>query len=306
MRFRVVLNRGGGTLRTMDIDAFSARLRARLMEAGHTADVRVIEGKDLIGTLTEAVSSPEVDVILAGGGDGTISAAAGIVKGTDKALAVLPAGTMNLFARSLGMPLDLDSAVAGFAAGRLRQVDVASANGRYFIHQYSVGLHAKMVKMRDEMTFSSRLGKIRASARAAVAALWRPPSMRVRISINATEMFVRTSGIGVTNNLFGEGHLPYADNPAGGTLGVYVTTARSLPQLLSFMANLAIGRWKKNAHVEIHTGRKVVLTFSRVNRRHRCVIDGELCELERETTIEIEPGALKVLVPPESSLPDAG
>lgn len=297
MRFAVVLNRGGGTLRTMDVDAFAARLRARLTEAGHTADIRTIEGSDLIATLEQAVSSPRVDVIMAGGGDGTISAAASVVRGTDKALAVLPAGTMNLFARSLGMPLDLDSAVSAFVSGSVREVDVATANGRPFIHQYSVGLHAKLVKMRDEMTFSSRLGKIRASARAALAALWRPPSMRVRIAVDGTELLVRTSGIGVTNNLFGEGHLPYADNPAGGTLGVYVTTARSLPQLLSFVANLAIGRWKNNAHVEIHTGKKVVLTFDRVNRRHRCVIDGELCQLERQTKISIEPGVLRVLVP---------
>lgn len=296
MRFIAVLNNGGGTLRTMDLDEFGARLRERLGEAGHTVEVKVVEGKDLIAAL-EAAAAADTDVVLAGGGDGTISAAAGILMETGKVLAVLPAGTMNLFARSLGMPLDLDSAMATFATGIVRTVDVASANGRPFVHQYSVGLHAKLVKMRDEMTFSSRLGKIRASARAAIATVLRPPSMRVSIDIDGADVLARTSGIGVTNNLFGEGHLPYADEPDGGTLGVYVTTARRLPQLLSFVANMLIGRWQANAHVEIHTARQVVLRFTRVHRRHRCVIDGELCPLDRETTIRIHPGVLKVLVP---------
>ncbi|SMH57053.1 diacylglycerol/lipid kinase family protein [Mesorhizobium australicum] len=297
MRFIAVLNRGGGTLRTMDLDAFESRMRDRLGEAGHTVEVRTVEGRDLMDALREAVAAPEADVVLAGGGDGTISAAASVVMDTGKALAVLPAGTMNLFARSLGMPLDLDSALAAFATGEIREVDVATANGRPFVHQYSVGLHAKLVKIRDQMKFSSRLGKMRASVRAAFATLIRPPSMVVSIDIDGAEIIVRASGIGVTNNLFGEGHLPYADHPDGGTLGVYVTTARRLPQLLSALAHMLVGRWNRNAHVEIHTGKEVVLKFNRLHRRHRCVIDGELSPIEHETAIRIHPKSLRVLVP---------
>ncbi len=297
MRFVAVLNSGGGTLRTMDLDAFSAGLRDRLGEAGHTVDVRIVEGSGLMDALRQAVASPDAEVILAGGGDGTISAAAGVVMDTDKILAVLPAGTMNLFARSLGMPLELDSAIAALATGKVREVDVATANGTPFVHQYSVGLHAKLVKIRDEMTFSSRLGKMGASVRAAFATLVRPPSMLVSIDIDGTETLVRASGIGVTNNLFGEGHLPYADHPDGGTLGVYVTTARRLPHLLSALLRMLVGQWRRNAHVEIHTGRQVVLRFTRLHRRHRCVIDGELSPIEHETTIRIHPKSLRVLVP---------
>lgn len=297
MRFIAVLNRDGGTLRTMDLDAFAARLRDRLGEAGHTVDVRIVEGSGLMDALRQAVAAPDAEVILAGGGDGTISAAAGVVMETDKILAVLPAGTMNLFARSLGMPLDLDSAIAAFAAGKVRDVDVATANGTPFVHQYSVGLHAKLVKIRDQMNFSSRLGKMRASVGATVATLLRPPSMQVSIEIDGAEVIVRASGIGVTNNLFGEGHLPYADEPDGGTLGIYITTARRLPQLVSALIHMLVGRWERNAHVEIHTGKEVVLRFTRLHRRHRCVIDGELSPIEHETAIRIHPKSLRVLVP---------
>ena len=297
MRFIAVLNSDGGTLRTLDLHAFAARLRDRLGEAGHTVDVRIVEGSGLMDALRQAVAAPDADVILAGGGDGTISAAAGVVMETGKILAVLPAGTMNLFARSLGMPLDLDSAIAAFTAGKVRMVDVATANGTPFVHQYSVGLHAKLVNIRDQMNFSSRLGKMRASIGATFATLLRPPSMQVSVEIDGAEILVRASGIGVTNNLFGEGHLPYADEPDGGTLGVYITTARRLPQLVSALIHMLVGRWERNAHVEIHTGKQVVLRFTRLHKRYRCVIDGELSPIEHETAIRIHPKSLRVLVP---------
>src|SRR5690606_33103300 len=110
MRFKVVLNRDGGTLRTFDLDAFVERLHTVLLRAGHEVEVAVITGNELEDALDAALES-DCDVVMVGGGDGTVSAAAGRMMAQDKALAVLPAGTMNLFARSLAIPLDLDEAV---------------------------------------------------------------------------------------------------------------------------------------------------------------------------------------------------
>ena len=101
--------------------------------------------------------------MLAGGGDGTISAAAARLMNSKKALAILPAGTMNLFARGLGIPQTLDAALESFADGEVIAVDMASANGRPFVHQFSIGMHARMVQLRQKMAFGSRLGKMRAS-----------------------------------------------------------------------------------------------------------------------------------------------
>ena len=281
----------------MDLDAFAARMNEILSAAGHSLEVDLVEGDGIEDALRDAATDSAVDAVIAGGGDGTISAAAAVLKGTGKPLAILPAGTMNLFARSLGIPLDLEQAIQAFADAQTRDVDVASANGRVFIHQYSVGLHAKLVKTREAMDFGSRLGKIRASIRATFDALARPPSMRVQLDMGGTVLEARTSGIGVTNNLFGEGHLPYPDDPAGGTLGVYITTSRSRGQLLVFLLNMLIGRWQRNPQVQIHETREVKLSFSRVHTRHRCVIDGELSPIENPTAIRIHAGALKVLTP---------
>ena len=297
MKFAAVLNRGGGTLKTTDLSAFCDLMRETLEAAGHSVVIDVVEGDEIAAALDKAVATRGIDVVLAGGGDGTISAAAARLMGTKKALAILPAGTMNLFARGLGIPQSLDGAVQAFAEGEVIAVDMASANGQPFVHQFSIGMHAKMVQLREKMDFGSRLGKMSASARAAWTTINNPPAMSVTLTIGEAEIMTRTSGIGITNNLFGERHLPYADDPAGGTLGIYVTMARQRGELLHHFFNVARGKWRDNQHVEIHQTDKAVLEISSSARRLRAVLDGELIKLEPKTVFEIHPKALKVLVP---------
>lgn len=297
MHFVAVLNREGGTLRTTDLDAFSARIRDVLEHAGHTVDIDVVEGAGLRAALQKASDEEGADVVMIGGGDGSVSAAAAILEHKNKALAILPAGTMNLFARSLGIPLGLEAALQAFATGTIREVDMASANGQPFIHQFSIGMHAKMVSLRDRMAFGSRVGKIWASVQAAYLTIMRPPSMRVSLRMEHAEILTKTTGVGITNNLFGEGHLPYAANPAGGLLGIYITVARRRLHLIKFFLNMLRGRWRRNDQVEIHHSDKVVVTVRTKRRKSKCVIDGELMPLARETLIQIHPKSLRVLVP---------
>ncbi|MBS9722521.1 diacylglycerol kinase family lipid kinase [Tianweitania sp. BSSL-BM11] len=298
MHFLAVLNRDGGTLRTTDLDAFAERSRAALEKEGHTLEVEIVSGKDIVPALKKASQQGSVDVVIAGGGDGTISAAAACLMNSDTALAVLPAGTMNLFARSLQIPMGLDAAMTAFATGQVRAVDLATANGKPFVHQFSLGLHAKLVDLRDKMEYASRLGKMRASMRAAFLTVFQPPRVNITIKTDQAEIVARTTGIGITNNLFGEGHLPYADRLDQGVLGVYLTTAQTSREIVSFLVNLARGRWKNNARVEIHETTALTMTVrGRRRKPYRCVIDGESGDLARETVIKIHPGALKVLTP---------
>lgn len=297
MRFAAVLNQDGGTLRNIDIVAFSDRLRHALEAAGHSVQIDIVAGRDIAAALEKVVAKRNVDVVLAGGGDGTISRAAALLMNKKKALAILPAGTMNLFARGLGIPPTLDVALKSFVEGEVIPVDMASANGQPFIHQFSIGMHAKMVQLRDSMEFGSRLGKIRASVHAAWTTIKNPPALKVSLTVGQAEIVTRTTGIGISNNLFGEGHLPYADNPAGGVLGIYVSVARRRRDLARLLLDMLRGRWRDSAHVEVHQADKTVLRIHSPTKRFSAVMDGELIRLERETLIEIHPGALNVLVP---------
>lgn len=305
MRFVAVLNKDGGTLRTTDLDAFSARITTAVQNQGGSVDILVVPGNEVVETLRKAAARRSVDVLIAAGGDGTISAAASILMNEKMALSVLPAGTMNLFARSLGVNQSLEAAVDALSDGEIRAVDIATANGVPFVHQFSIGLHARMVHLRDRMEYSSRLGKIGASMKAAYRTVLNPPSLKVTIEIDGDTMEVRTTGIGVSNNLFGEGHLPYADTPDGGVLGVYVTLARQRGELLRLGFDMMRGRWSHSQHVDLRQGQKVVLKLPAAYRRFKSVIDGELRPLKRETVLEIHPGALRVFAPKASARAEA-
>lgn len=297
MRFIAVLNKDGGTLRTMDLDAFTARMKEVLESGGHTLEVEIVRGGEVVAALNKAAARRSIDVLIAGGGDGTISAASAALMDRKMALAILPAGTMNLFARSLGIPQSLEAALAAFADSEIRAVDVATANGMPFVHQFSIGLHAKMVHLRDAMEFSSRLGKIGASMKAAYRTVLSPPSLKATIDVDGTSVLVRATGISVTNNLFGEGHLPYADKPDGGVLGVYIALARQRSEMFRLALDMMRGRWRDSPHVEIKQGQRVIVTLPTANRRFKAVVDGELRPLKKKTVLEIHPGSLNVFSP---------
>jgi diacylglycerol kinase family enzyme len=89
--------------------------------------------------------------VAAAGGDGTVSAVAAAVARTDVELMVIPAGTLNHFARDHGIPTDLDAACALASTGRVVPADAAWVNGRLFLNTSSVGVYANFVRVRDRI-----------------------------------------------------------------------------------------------------------------------------------------------------------
>lgn len=295
MRFIGVLNRDGGTFRTLDLEAFVTRANASFEQAGHSFESRVVSGDELIDALRQAAD--DADVLLAGGGDGTISAAAAIAYRKGVPLAVLPAGTMNLFARSLGLPLDLDAAVEALAGGEIAGVDIATANGRPFVHQFSVGFHAKLVKLRETLSYNSRWGKMLASCRAFFGVITRPPNFSIEILTEHGLTRRRTSGVAVSNNPFGEGHVPHADALDAGVLGIYVAKPLSAGAALKLVLGVMTGRWSSLPELVQDEARLAVLRFPHRKSSALAVIDGELVALQPRIELAIHPGALKVLLP---------
>ncbi|WP_025659886.1 diacylglycerol kinase family protein [Rhizobium sp. IBUN] len=289
-------NRDGGTFRTTDMEAYERRAEAIFREAGHDFDAIVFSGKEIVPAMERAARWGNIDGIVAGGGDGTISAAASIAWRNGVALGVVPAGTMNLFARSLRVPLDIWQALETLAFGEVDRVDIASANGRPFIHQFSAGLHARMVRYRNSYSYRSRLGKMGASARAAFGVVLNPPEFEVEFEAGGVYERRRVSAVSVSNNPFGQNALLYADSLTGGELGFY--TANPLRPL--GVARLAIdllrGKVRENADVMIMHPAEVHLHFPKLPSKANCVMDGELRPLERDVALKLHPGELKVLV----------
>lgn len=298
VRIRAILNRDGGTLKTTDLEAFSDHLRDAFGREGHDFDICLVRGLDVEDALEQAAADDALDAIVAGGGDGTVSCAAARAWRHGKPLGVLPAGTMNLFARSIGMPLDVMAAAPALARATVRNCDIATANGRPFVHQFSVGMQSRMIVERKNRTHNSRFGKILASVSSALSMLSRPPTFPAHLTVDGRDVANGTlSVVSVSNNPFGEGHLPYADRLDQGVLGVYHAEALDTRASALLTTDIVMGSWSGNPDFHARQGRKVTVAFTRHKRSARAVIDGELIRLAPVVSIEIHPGELKLLVP---------
>jgi len=229
MKISLILNRNAGTLRTLDADAVGEQLAAIFREAGHDVRVLALEGGEALDAVRDACRSGDADAVVVGGGDGTISASAGIAANCGITLGILPLGTMNLFARALAIPLEMNAAATALATAKPANVDIAEVNGHAFVHHMTLGLHERMIRARERSaSYGSRLGKIWASVQAAWLVVRQPPRINARITADGHTLRRRTAAILVSNTPRGEGHLlPYADDPRHGKLGLYVLKSRT-------------------------------------------------------------------------------
>jgi YegS/Rv2252/BmrU family lipid kinase len=196
-RVPVLLNRGGGAVAA---DAgMSDKLAAALKGAGIAAELELIDGGDC-EVRSRAIAERGDPLLIVGGGDGTISAAASALIGTKTALGIVPLGTLNHFARDLGIPTDLDEAARLIASGKSRSVDVAEMNGRVFINNSAIGLYPLMVLDRDlqrrRLGRSKRLAMVIASVRT----LARFNHQRLTLTVNDEKERVDTPLLFVGNN----------------------------------------------------------------------------------------------------------
>ncbi|MDF1609654.1 diacylglycerol kinase family protein [Hoeflea sp. YIM 152468] len=297
MRITLILNQDGGTIRGMDAREFGDMAAARLARPDGDCTVKLVSGSDLIQTLEQAGADDRTDIIVAGGGDGTISAAAGICFKSGKVLGVLPLGTMNLFARSLGLPLDPAEALDALATAQERPLDIATANGRPYVHQYSVGLHARLVQQREHLDTSTRLRKITSTVKSLAQVIMRPPRFGIDIDTGSGRRRQIVSAVAISNNLFGDTPLAYAPLLDEGVLGVYRSRALGSGTVLRMTLRAAIGKLKEDPDMSVEAARKVVLKFSSSRAGTRAAIDGEMIPLEREVECICHPGALRALVP---------
>jgi Sphingosine kinase and enzymes related to eukaryotic diacylglycerol kinase len=297
MFVQAVLNRKSGTLRTADIDRLSRHIEEKFNAAGHKIACSVVDGAALSDALEQAFADDRVDCVIAGGGDGTVSGSAARAWKSGKVLGVLPAGTMNFYARTLKIPFDLEAAVDVLAAGEVEEADIATANGRPFIHQFSVGMQPRMVVEREKLDYGSRAGKILASLRAMISPLLNPPSFPMVMHRSGGDEPLQASLFAVSTNPHGEGHLPYPDTIAAGSLGVYLAGPLPTARNVVLAADIAGGRIAVNPDIAVSSENKFAVSFPKRKRGAKAVIDGELVPLDAEVKFEIHPRALRVLAP---------
>jgi diacylglycerol kinase family enzyme len=288
-------------MKTMDPAATADRILAALRAAGHEAAMDLAASGEVEGRIEEAARRRDIDAVIVGGGDGTVSCAAGHLAGTGKALGVLPLGTMNLFARDLGVPLELDAAVAALARAPWAAVDLGEINGIAFVNHASLGVHPWLIRHREAQMRRRGWGKLAATAVAWLRVLRRMPHLAVEIESEAGTTRIRTPVIVIASNPFadGGGPIPTHDRFDQGRLGVYVGRSRTMFGFIRLVLAALLGRWNANAMLTAFEVRHLVVRGRR--RRLRVSIDGEVKTLPQPLDCRIRRGALIAMMPPPAA-----
>ena len=295
MKIRVIVNRSGGTLKGSDDE--ETRIRAAFGAAGVDAEIRMTESADIFEALKEAAAAPGLDAVVAGGGDGTLSCAAGHLADTGRAFGILPLGTLNHLARDAGIPAKIEEAAQVIAAGHVREIDVAEVNGRVFVNNSSVGLYPDMVMLREQEQEKRGLSKRRAMLSASWASLRHFRRHRLWISAPGLEAPIRTPLLFVGNNhyqvnLLGLGKRARLDE---GELCLYAVRARS--RLHLFWAGIRGIFGKLDQQRDFITAYVAEAEIGSDRPTLSLSLDGETARMETPLRYKIRPKALRLIVP---------
>jgi YegS/Rv2252/BmrU family lipid kinase len=292
----VLVNEGSGGGKAAE---HAERIRKRLDGAGRPARVIVGDGKTLSHEARRALEE-RCAALVAAGGDGTVSSLAGLVAGTRIPLGVIPVGTLNHFARDLGIPLDVDEAIDVILAGRTLAVDVGQVNGRVFVNNASLGVYPRIVKLRERYRRTGA-GKWLALTWASLAVLRRFPFVAVRLEIEGETVVRRTPLVFIGNNEYRMDGLEVGarNSLTDGCLCLYLLNASKRSTLIRLALQVLFGMAQKAHELE---SRRVRDCTVETRRRHvQIALDGEVLDLKSPLEFETRPGALTVFAPDTGS-----
>ena len=290
----VLINRGGGTV--VADPKVADKVSDALGAAGVDADVELIDGGDC-EVRARAVAERGDPVLIVGGGDGTISAAASALVGTETRLGILPLGTLNHFARDLGIPSDLDEAAKLIAASKERAVDVAEMNGQIFINNSAIGLYPLMVVDRDVQR--KRLGRSKRLAMlvASVRTLVRFRHHRLTLTVNDEEARVDTPLLFVGNNDYrlDIGAPGQRESVDDGQLCVLVMRKKTRVGLIAASIRALFDRARRDDMVRLDGVERLRVESHRSSLAGS--LDGEVVRSEPPLDYRIRKQALRVIAP---------
>lgn len=282
-----------------DDDKLRERLTRIFKENGLDVEIAVARsGAELTEFARDAARGP-YKAIVAAGGDGTVSTIAASVIDTDKALGVLPLGTLNHFARDLGIPSDLEAAAQIIIAGHTTKVDVAEVNERIFLNNSSLGLYPTIVREREK---HQRLGfrKWPAFVWATIQALRRYPFLDVRLGVNDQLLDRTTPFVFVGNNEYAMNsfNIGLRSRLDKGVLSIYITHRTGRLRLIGLALRALFGRLRDDKDfLALHSNEVKIET---PHKRLRVAFDGEIELMETPLQYKVRKRALRVIVPKEA------
>jgi diacylglycerol kinase family enzyme len=274
----------------------AAQIEQHFRAAGGQARVELARGDALL-RLAKKYVAQGAPRLVAAGGDGTINAVASVLAGSGIALGVLPLGTLNHFARELGVPLDLGEAARTALAGRVREIDVGEVNGRVFLNNSSIGLYPAIVHRREKQRRRLGRSKWHAMLWAAVNVLRAHPFLDLTLELAGKAHHRRTPFVFVGNNVYKmQGFdIGARERMDEGVLSLYLTHRHGRLGLMLLALRALLGRLYQGHDFEAAKVRQL-----RIESRHKrllVALDGEVRALELPLDYRIRPRALRVVVP---------
>lgn len=290
-KIAAIINTGAGSFPD---EALLNRMREAFGRRGVDARVLAVKGNSLHAT-ARSLLDEGFDVVVAGGGDGTVSTVAAELVGADAALGIIPLGTLNHFAQDLGVPADLDGAVELICSGAASKVDVGWVNGFTFINNSSLGLYPDQVRLRQR--WRRRIGKWLALVLASLAVLVRFPSLQITAKLNGRRIGRRCPLVLISNNeySFEPGKLTQRGRLDEGLLGVSLLNDVSRAGLLRIAFHSLVYMLEDETSFESHKAAEAIIMTRR--KRVRVALDGEVYKLTPPLVYRSIPGGLKVIAP---------
>ena len=295
----VILNASAGSGCTAD---FANSVTDKFREQGLFVSVTLAASGGEVVAASKRAATGRVRIVVAGGGDGTLSAVASTLIRTDIALGVLPLGTLNHFAKDLHIPMGLDDAIRTIAEGHSIQIDAGEVNGRTFINNSSLGLYADTVRHREQQQHRLGRSKWLAFFWAAVTAFRRYPFLTVTLSLDNEEYRRRTPFIFIGNNEYlMEGfNIGARARIDGAKLSLYMTQHTGRLGSLWLAARAVFGRLRQAKDFDALSAKKIL-----IETRHKLIrvaTDGEVTVMSTPLHYRTRPAALKVIVPRDADM----
>jgi YegS/Rv2252/BmrU family lipid kinase len=292
----VVINAGAGQGNGREL---SDKLVAAFARHGFDAQVFLARDGAKIAEGVRGALAQGARTIVGGGGDGTINQVASqlLEHGGGVALGVLPLGTLNHFAKDLGLPLELDDAVAVIARGHAREVDTAEVNGKLFLNNSSIGLYPDIVHERERQQARLGRGKWPAFVWACLAALRRFPFHTVTLRVDGQDHVRQTAFVFVGNNDYCMQGMDIGERACldAGQLCVYVARHATRWGLFVFALAALFGQLQRVRGLDhLLTDRLRIETHKATLR---VSTDGEVNDMDTPLEYRSRPRSLRVLVP---------
>ena len=235
-----------------------------------------------------------VDLVIIGGGDGTLNAAVAGLVDAHLPLGILPLGTANDLARTLGIPATLPEACQIIAAGKVQPIDLGWVNGKYFFNVASLGLSVQITRNLTKEV--KRRWGVFAYAATAMQALWKSRRFHAEIQMEGGRSEkVRAIQIAVGNGRYYGGGMAVAEDAAidDQRLDLYSLEVQHWWQMLAILPAMRRGRQAVSPWAQSWTGKE----FHVYTRRPRSInTDGEITT-STPAHFRVVPNALSVIVP---------